>query len=221
MKAIRFAVVACLALMVVGCGNARHKAAPEAHAKAANDVYIGMSQYEFIQVMTPVTAKTQSQSMRSPKRYSKNGNQYEVRYMRSGWLSDGRSTDDEYTPYLFQNGTLIASGWDAVGGMKFTAQDVAAQNRAAVRSCLAKGHLPDHNQFSGKYQRCIPVDVDESEEKKLECLRAGGQPKTRIVRASGRAYDIYETCVARSAVVKTYCNTTTIGNQQHTNCKTR
>lgn len=42
----------------------------------------------------------------------------EIHYFRSGWVEDGRTTDDEFTPYIFRNGVLVGIGWAALGGPK-------------------------------------------------------------------------------------------------------
>ena len=70
------------------------------------------------------------------------------------------------------------------------------------RECRAKGYLPDSNQFSGKWHKCITVSVEESESKKLECIRAGGSPVTRSVWATGEEYRIYKTCGAKQVVAQ-------------------
>ena len=86
-------------------------------------------------------------------------------------------------------------------------------------------HLPDNWQ----------IEVRNAD--KLACVQAGGIPKV-----NGQ-YDYFDACPGNSSVqchywrsnvscegkvvtqqvqqTKTYCNTTTIGNQQHTNCKSR
>ncbi len=42
----------------------------------------------------------------------------EIYYMRTGWVSDGITTDDEFTPFIFNNGQLVGIGWASLGGPK-------------------------------------------------------------------------------------------------------
>ena len=52
------------------------------------------------------------------EQYMKNGVKIEIHYVRSGWVRDGLTTDDEFTPYIFNNGILVAIGWTTLGGPK-------------------------------------------------------------------------------------------------------
>ena len=55
---------------------------------------------------------------RDSEHYIKDKIKVEIHYARSGRTPDGLSTDDEYTPYIFHNGTLVAIGWTTLGGKK-------------------------------------------------------------------------------------------------------
>ena len=99
-------------------------------------------------------------------------------------------------------GTLIVGMALLIGGCYTMTPQEAQIARQLSSDCRARGHLPDVNQFDGRWQRCIPVNMEVSEAKKLECIRAGGMPYTDIVRASGKEYRIYKTCGAKQAVVQ-------------------
>ena len=46
--------------------------------------------------------------------------------------ADGLTTDDEFTPYIFNNGKLVGIGWQVLGGPKSQGQatsDIYIQNR--------------------------------------------------------------------------------------------
>lgn len=127
-----FAIVA----LVSACGGTPqtpHSAAPEAHRKAATQVYIGMPISEFTMVMAETNAQTRPEAVRTPAAYTSNGVIYEIHYIRSGWVSDNMTTDDEYTPYLFQDATLIGYGWAAVGGKKTDSYDIQRAKAAATK----------------------------------------------------------------------------------------
>ena len=42
--------------------------------------------------------------------------------MRTGRQPDGLTTDDEFTPYIFNNGKLVGIGWHLIGGPKTQGQ---------------------------------------------------------------------------------------------------
>ena len=47
-----------------------------------------------------------------------NNKEIQIHYCRTSWIPDNQFTDDEYTPVIFENGILIAVGWDRLGGPK-------------------------------------------------------------------------------------------------------
>jgi hypothetical protein len=54
--------------------------------------------------------------------------------MRTGWVSDGLTTDDEFTPYVFTDEVLTSIGWVALGGPKTTASPSSSPSRSTNRS---------------------------------------------------------------------------------------
>ena len=42
----------------------------------------------------------------------------EIHFARSRRIPDGRTTDDEFTPYVFEDDVLVAIGWTYLGGPK-------------------------------------------------------------------------------------------------------
>jgi hypothetical protein len=42
--------------------------------------------------------------------------------MRSARQPDGLTTDDEFTPYIFNDGRLVGIGWQVLGGPKTQGQ---------------------------------------------------------------------------------------------------
>ena len=52
----------------------------------------------------------------------------EILYFRSGWQSDGITTDDEFTPYVFNDDVLVAIGWATLDGPKTQGQSRPRQN---------------------------------------------------------------------------------------------
>ena len=132
-----------------GCSSA----APRAYDDAVQNVYVGMDKREFAIVMREVNDKTRRKHRRRPEAYQRNGMLYEVVYVRSSNVKDDANTDDEYTPYLFQDKTLIGYGWAAVGGKKTDSADIA---RAKARATS------------------VNVKVDTRQKDYFKCKKDGG-----------------------------------------------
>ena len=118
-------------LVLSGCGPAYRSAMHGAFEEGQQAVYVGMDKSEFDRAMSKTMDKTHGSHRRSPDVCRRNGMVYEVVYVRTGFAypyTDGVNTDDEYTPYLFQDDTLIGYGWAAVGGKK---TDSATRRRGA------------------------------------------------------------------------------------------
>ncbi len=60
--------------------------------------------------------------------YDKDKVRVEVYCFRSSQQPDGITTDDEFTPYIFHDGKLVAIGWTTLGGPKTQAQPVPRPN---------------------------------------------------------------------------------------------
>ncbi len=58
--------------------------------------------------------------------YLENGVPFYIHYQRTGWVEDGMKTDDEFTPYIFADSTLVAIGWTVLGGAKSSGDAIAA-----------------------------------------------------------------------------------------------
>lgn len=130
MKLIAKALAIGAALFMVGCTT--QYAAPAAYDKASENVYIGMEKREFDVVMQPVYEATWSNQKRRSEAFQRNGALYEIVYVKSGFVQDDALTDDEYTPFLFQDGTLIGYGWNAVGGKKTDSADIRRAEAGAT-----------------------------------------------------------------------------------------
>tara|TARA_B100001057_G_C22305445_1_gene739954 strand:+ start:315 stop:593 length:279 start_codon:yes stop_codon:yes gene_type:complete len=48
----------------------------------------------------------------------KDGKTLYIHYQRTSHVNDGRNTNDEFTPYVFENNKLVAIGWAHLGGPK-------------------------------------------------------------------------------------------------------
>ena len=109
------------ALLISGCVASISTTIKE-YEKVADQVNLGDSKARVLAVLNPTQAKLDTEYKKTPDRYIKNDVLVEIYYMRSGWQSDGLTTDDEFTPYIFNNGKLVGIGWAMLGGAKTQGQ---------------------------------------------------------------------------------------------------
>jgi len=62
----------------------------------------------------------------------------EIHYFRSARIPDGLNTDDEFTPYVFRDGSLEAIGWTSLGGAKNVAKPSQTTQTTVIRSPAPK-----------------------------------------------------------------------------------
>ena len=119
--------VVCVALILVlpGCGVGaafRIDQAISAHDQASKDVKLGDSTQVVSALLEPTQEGMTLSERKPPDRYLKDGVAVEIYYYRSRRQPDGLTTDDEFTPYVFNDGKLVAIGWAAIGGPKSVGQ---------------------------------------------------------------------------------------------------
>lgn len=86
------------------------------YREAAAAVEVGDSKEEVLALLEPTQSHLKSALRREPHRYRRGRSQIEIYYFRSGWVEDGLVTDDEFTPYIFQDGRLVTVGWRTLTG---------------------------------------------------------------------------------------------------------
>lgn len=125
-----------LILLISGCATTYEMTVND-YVAAAPKIELGMSKQQVLQIMTPTQSRLTNTEIKHPDKYIKEGVKVEIIYFRSGWQSDGLTTDDEFTPYLFNDGKLVAIGWAILGGPKSQGQassttNINIQNRTIV-----------------------------------------------------------------------------------------
>ena len=106
-------------ILLVGCETTSPTSQLRYSMDAGSYVSLGQSKSEVLNVLLPAQNQIDSRlDRKSPDQYTKDGKAYFIHYQRTGWVSDGRTTDDEFTPYVFENDKLIAVGWAHLGGPK-------------------------------------------------------------------------------------------------------
>ena len=111
----------CLVLILLA-GCSRWQLTVDDYMAVANQVDLGMSKQQVGQILDPTQKRLGNTEIKQPDRYVKSGVNVDIIYYRSGWQSDGITTDDEFTPYIFNDGKLVAIGWATLGGAKSQGQ---------------------------------------------------------------------------------------------------
>lgn len=92
-----------------------------------DEIKIGDSRGDVLSLIESSQSLLKPASQKPSVRFTKDGNMYDIYYARTGRVSDGQTTDDEFTPYIFENDVLIEIGWDYLGGEKRTSAEVARE----------------------------------------------------------------------------------------------
>lgn len=96
---------------------------------AESQVQLGDSKQRVLEILEPTQKHlTNSEWRKRPDRYTEEGVLVEIYYFRSGLQSDGLTTDDEFTPYIFNNDKLVGIGWAMIGGPKTYGQTTPTTN---------------------------------------------------------------------------------------------
>jgi len=138
------AVALCVAMLfLLGCvgrGNSRYRLTVDDYMLAAPTIRLDMSKAEVLEIMQPSQIRLKNTDIKQPDLYRKDGVLVEILYFRSGWQKDGITTDDEFTPYLFNDGSLVAIGWATLGGPR-------SQGQAAPETYIYTGPMHHPSVF--------------------------------------------------------------------------
>ena len=117
----KYLVAVIYVLMVSGCmeifyaPHYRIKIAVKTLSSVESQINLGDSKQNVLRILQPTQAILTTDLSKIPDRYKKEGVLVEIHYMRSGWQPDGLKTDDEFTPYVFNDNKLVGVGWRVLG----------------------------------------------------------------------------------------------------------
>lgn len=115
-------VTLILTMLITGCVGMQIDSAISKYNAVANQVELGDSKEKVLAILLPTQSNVPKSLLKNPEKYIKEGVKIEIYYMRSGRQPDGITTDDEFAPYLFNNGKLVGIGWQVLGGPKTQGQ---------------------------------------------------------------------------------------------------
>ena len=106
------------------------------YAQRASEVSLGMSKGQVHEILSPTQVGLPAAGIKQPDRYMKESVAVDIIYYRSGWQSDGLATDDEYSPYIFNDDKLVGIGWTILGGPKTQGQVVPVTNVSVINQTV-------------------------------------------------------------------------------------
>ena len=140
MKKITFTLISLLtATLLMGCVTHHLKNAIEQYDAVENQIKIGDPKKEVLAILLPTQQSVPRKFQKKPDKYLKDGVNVEIYYMLTLIQRDGLTTDDEFTPYLFNNDVLVGIGWDVLGGPKTHGQ---TRNVTNIKTVIPKPVRP-------------------------------------------------------------------------------
>lgn len=117
----KFLLPALCAVLTAGCANI-YLDTIQQYSLVADQVELGASVAQVREILDPTQVGLTAKDLKRPERFKKDGKEVLILFYRSGWQDDGITTDDEFTPYIFEDGVLKAIGWTPLGGPKTQGQ---------------------------------------------------------------------------------------------------
>ncbi len=130
-------VVLILALFVLpSCAAFSIDSAIQKYQAVSPNINLGDTRETVVSILEPTQDFLPPRWRKSTEKYFKGDVLVEVYFARSGRQPDNLKTDDEFTPYVFNDGKLVAIGWTAIGGPKSQGQTIPITNVQAIGSDL-------------------------------------------------------------------------------------
>lgn len=114
--------VSMVALLSACASNQSIQLAISAYQAQAKNIELGQSKAQVLAILSPTQASMPARFGKPHEEYIEEDKLKEIYFFRSRSFADGLVTDDEFIPYVFEDGMLIAIGWTAIGGPKTQAQ---------------------------------------------------------------------------------------------------
>ncbi|MBT8138294.1 MAG: DUF3192 domain-containing protein [Gammaproteobacteria bacterium] len=119
----RACALLCMAAALAGCAASGFlQESIDAYHAQAGRISLGQSEEEVLRILQPTQSRLAANYRKPAEEYLQDGKRRKIYFFRSRSFPDGLVTDDEFTPYVFEDGSLIAIGWTAIGGPKTQAQ---------------------------------------------------------------------------------------------------
>lgn len=111
-----------LVLSLSGCAAYNIDSAISKYDKIENTINLGDSKDKVVLILEPIQSEISSSYRKRSEKYQKDGVLVEIYYARTRRQADDLTTDDEFTPFVFNDNVLVAIGWSSIGGPKTQGQ---------------------------------------------------------------------------------------------------
>ena len=128
---MKFARCLILFLLLAGCYA---DTAIIEYDNRKHEVRLGDNINKALPILNNIQSTVPSSWLRPADQYFESGKRYYIHYQRTGHTEDHMKTDDEFTPYVFVEDTLVAVGWAVLGGPKTFGNVAAAAYNNQQRS---------------------------------------------------------------------------------------
>jgi hypothetical protein len=114
----------CVAVLVMlaGCGpTVRYTPIMNTitqYNAVVNQVQLGDTKEKVLSILEPTQEGLPMTAKKPMESYTRDGKVVQIYYFRSTQFGDNRTTDDEFTPFVFTDGVLTSIGWETLGGPK-------------------------------------------------------------------------------------------------------
>jgi len=103
--------------VLAGCASSGDSSqAIDIHQLNKSKIKLGISESEFVAILGEAVTSSTKKSIQKPMKNSQDNSK--IYFVAIQDIPDRNITDDEFIPYVFFNGSLIASGWKSIGGVK-------------------------------------------------------------------------------------------------------
>ena len=127
-------LIIAIATLVLGCGINAHwhalRTSIKMYENVSEQIELGDTKESFLSLILPTQEPLKEYSFfrKPPEKYIKDDVLVEIYFVMSNHQHDGIKTDDEFTPYVFNNGKLVGIGWSILGGPSTQAQATPVTN---------------------------------------------------------------------------------------------
>jgi hypothetical protein len=111
-----------MAVALEGCVGMQIDNTISKYEAVADRVQLGDGKDKVLAILQPTQEGLPKSGRKNPEKYVKEGVTVEIYYMRSARQPDDLTTDDEFVPYVFNDGKLVGIGWQVLGGPKTQGQ---------------------------------------------------------------------------------------------------
>jgi len=102
------------------------------YRQVSHQISLGDDRAKVVSILSAAQKDLPGNYRKDTESYMKGDVKVEIYYARTRRQADGLTTDDEFTPYIFNNGELVAIGWTSIGGTKSQGQARSIQNTQVI-----------------------------------------------------------------------------------------